>query len=66
MIGQQSKSKMLTLHPSKMRHKMLVSTIRYNVIGQQSKSNMLRLHPLKRRQKKMLVSTIRYNFDNFC
>ena len=51
---------MLTLHPSKMRQKMLVSTIRYNVIGQQSKSNMLRLHPLKMRQK-MLVSTIRYN-----
>ena len=31
------------------------------MIGQQSKSNMLRLHPLKMRQKKMLVSTIRYN-----
>ena len=44
---------------------MLVSTIRYNVIDQQSKSNMLRLHSLKMRQK-MLASTIRYNFDNFC
>ena len=30
MIGQQSKSNMLRLHPLKMRQKMLVSTIRYN------------------------------------
>ena len=50
---------MLRLQPLKMRQKMLVSTIRYNVIGQQPKSNMLRLHPLK--NETMLVGTIRYN-----